>query len=189
MLKRFIAMITLCAVPCLSASTGSSQVFELEDQLVLKAALESRCQSTGTYAVLSSTAAGPRADDDMGADESGAFQDLKLRNGSTAALPAALSCAGVRLHDRGAIDRLFGLASASEEGVSLDERWKKFYASFPGAHGWMTLSLPGYSSDRDIALVYVAHYCGSLCGGGAYVYLRRVEGQWKVIISIPTWVS
>lgn len=190
MFKRFIASIALCAM-LLSwvRAASAAPAFELEDELVLKAALYSQCQSAEGYVLLLPTATGPRADDDPRADESGAFQDLKRRNSTTTALPANPSCPGVRLDEGGEIDRLFGHGSAMPEIVPLDARWKKFYESFPGTKGWMTLSLPGYSPDREIALVYITHYCGILCGGGAYVYLHRVGRQWKVIVTIPTWVS
>jgi hypothetical protein len=29
------------------------------------------------------------------------------------------------------------------------------------------------------AMVYMAHSCGSLCGGGTYHLLEKVEGVWR----------
>lgn len=191
MLKRFAAVIAFLAWPCLSIQAGSSvQVIDHEDELVLKAALHSQCRSDKGYVLLSSMAAAPKAGDDLGgADESGAFDDLKRRNGSEAALPADLSCEGVRVHDEREIQHFFDRDSMPAEEMSADGVWKRFFESFPGSRGWMALSLPGYSPDRAIALVYIAHYCGNLCGSGSYVYLRRIEGQWRVLFSFPTWIS
>lgn len=191
MLKRFIAIIALCVVPFLSARAGSThQASEREDALVLKAALHSQCESGKGFVLLSSMAAAPRTGDDIGdADESGAFDDLKRRNSSVTALPEGLSCKAVRLREEREIKVFFEQDSVSAEELPVDDAWKRLYESFPGAKGWMTLSLPGYSPDGAIALVYVARYCGSLCGGGSYVYLRRTDGGWKVLFSFPTWVS
>lgn len=154
------------------------------------AALSSQCQSKDGYVLLSTTTVTPRETDDMGkADESGAFEDLKRRNGSAASLPEGLSCQGARLHDQQEIQRFFDRDAVSVSAMPLDAAWKKLYESFPGATGWMSVSLPGYAPSRDIAVVYVAHHCGSLCGEGSYVYLRRTDSRWRVIVRFPIWVS
>lgn len=191
MLKRLIAIITFLVLPCLSAQAGPvTQTPQREDATVLRAALHLQCQAEDGYVLLSSTTVAPRETDDMGeADESGAFEDLKRRNGSTASLPESLACKGARLHREQEILRFFDQESMSDGKVSLDEAWKKLFESFPGATGWTSVSLPGYSPDGDIAVVYVAHHCGSLCGQGTYVYLRRANSQWKVLIRFPVWVS
>jgi hypothetical protein len=71
----------------------------------------------------------------------------------------------------------------------VQHNWERLYAAFPGATGWMSLSLPGYAITGDIAVVYVALYCGSLCGQGRYVYLQRIHGHWRVLVRVPVWVS
>lgn len=191
MLKRLVVVITFLALPFLSAQAGSAaQASQQEDVLVLRAVLYSQCQSTDGYALLSSTAVAPRETDDMGdADESGAFKDLKRRNRSTASLPEGLSCQGASMHDEQEIQRFFDRDSLSAGKMSLDAAWKKLFESFPEATGWMSVSLPGYTASRDIAVVYVAHHCGSLCGQGSYVYLHRSGGEWKVVVRFPIWVS
>lgn len=188
MIKRSVALFTLMVLPCLPSLAGSLvQAVRQEDMAVLQVALVSVCQMKNGYVVLSSATAAPRAEDDMGdADESGAFSDLKRRNGSAVLLPEVLACKGAKLIREKDIQRIFDQTSTQ---ASLDEAWKKFHKSFPGATGWTSVSLPGYSPDGEIAVVYMSYYCGTLCGGGSYVYLRRVKGKWKVLVNFPGWVS
>jgi hypothetical protein len=42
------------------------------------------------------------------------------------------------------------------------------------------VSTVGFSREGTRALVYVGHDCGSLCGGGQYHLLVKVDGQWQV---------
>jgi len=191
MLKRFVVVFTFFALPCLSAQAGqTAEKFQREDAAVLRAALNSRCQTKDGYVLLSSTTVAPGEADEMGeADESGAFSDLKRRNGSAASLPESLACNGARLHREQEIQRFFVRDSMSVSKESLDEAWKKLFEAFPGATGWTSVSIPGYSPEGDIAVVYVAYHCGALCGHGSYVYLRRANDQWKVLVRSPVWVS
>jgi len=191
MLKRCIAVIAFTVFPCLSSLAGSPiPTAQQEDTAVLQAALTSLCQSKNGYVLLSSTTAAPRPADDMGdADQSGAYSDLERRNEAAALLPEDLACQGAKLVREQEIKRFFDHESNLANKVSLDEAWKKFYESFPGTTGWTSVSLPGYSPDGEIAIVYMAHYCGTLCGGGTYVYLRRIGGKWKMLVDFPGWVS
>lgn len=191
MLKHLAAVIVLLALPCHSVRADpAAKSSEREDAAVLRAALNSQCQSKEGYVLLSSTTVAPREDDDMGeVDESGAFADLKRRNGSSISLPESLACKGARLHREQEIRRFFDQDSMPAGKAPLDEGWKKLFEAFPGATGWTSVSLPGYSPDGDVAVVYVAHHCGSLCGQGMYVYLRRANDQWKVLVRFPAWVS
>jgi len=191
MLKRSVAVVALILLPYLSSLAGTPvQTVQQEDAAVLGVALNSLCQAKNGYVVLSSTTAAPRPADDMGdADQSGAYSDLERRNGVAVLLPEGLACQGAKLIRAQEIQRFFDHESNLANNISLDEAWKKFYESFPGASGWTSVSIPGYSPDGEIAVVYIAHYCGSLCGGGSYLYLRRVKGDWKVLVDFPGWVS
>lgn len=31
--------------------------------------------------------------------------------------------------------------------------------------------------------------CGSLCGGGEYFWLRKIDGKWRIVASTRGWVS
>ena len=69
-------------------------------------------------------------------------------------------------------------------------RWEAFRQKFPEARGFSTFSRVGLNADKTQALVYQAHSCGDLCGGGSYLLLVKVNGIWAIKGSIgPTWVS
>jgi hypothetical protein len=193
MLRRFIAVTLLSilsSLPTPAAQRPWPQDNAETDALVLKAVLRSQCLTENGYVLLSSMAISPRQQDDLGsADESGAVDDLKQRNSPAARLPAGIACKGVHVLDDRKIRQLFEQGPSSTGKASLDDAWKQFYASFPGATGWMELSLPGYGTGGDIATVYMSLHCGSLCGQGSYVYLHRVDGQWKVLVRFPIWTS
>jgi len=42
------------------------------------------------------------------------------------------------------------------------------------------VSAVGFNNDHTRALVYIAHYCGSLCGSGAYYLIMKQNGGWIV---------
>jgi hypothetical protein len=191
MLKRIVAVWTFLALSCLPVMAGlAAENFQKEDAAVLRAALHTQCQAKQGYVLLSSTTVAPEETYDMGEfDESGAFADLKHRNGPSVSLPEGVACNGARPHREQELQRFFDRKLVTSGKASLDEAWEKLYESFPGATGWMSVSLPGYSPKGDIAVVYTAHHCGSLCGQGFYVYLRRANGQWQVLVRFPVWVS
>ncbi|SFR86832.1 hypothetical protein SAMN05216570_0141 [Dyella sp. OK004] len=191
MFKRLIAIVMFCVLPYLSAQASEeSSVAQREDAPVLRAVLQSQCQSNNGYVILSSKAVAPGAAADIGgADESGAFDDLKRRNMSAVSLPGGLSCRGVQLREDKEIQAFSEPLHEVAGKISLGEGWKKMHESLPGATGWMSVSLPGYAPSRDVAVVYVVLHCGSLCGQGAYVYLHRINGQWKALVRFPVWVT
>jgi hypothetical protein len=56
--------------------------------------------------------------------------------------------------------------------------WDSFYDRYPQSGGLIHLSAVGFNADKTKALVYIAHYCGSLCGIESYVYLEKQGGKW-----------
>jgi hypothetical protein len=42
------------------------------------------------------------------------------------------------------------------------------------------VSAIGFDADRKRALVYAGHICGSLCAGGRYHVLVKMDGKWQV---------
>jgi hypothetical protein len=81
------------------------------------------------------------------------------------------------------IDDLF-----SKNGVGGG--WEKFYQKYPETRGYATFSRVGFNADKTQALVYQAHSCGGLCGGGTYRLLIKTNGVWTIKGSVgPTWVS
>ena len=42
-----------------------------------------------------------------------------------------------------------------------------------------TLDSVAFNADKTIAVVYMGHSCGSLCGGGTFYVLEKKDGIWK----------
>lgn len=57
--------------------------------------------------------------------------------------------------------------------------WPQFHAEHPNSVGWIELSAVGFNEDKTIAVVYVGHHCGGLCGGGGFSVLHKVDGKWR----------
>lgn len=51
------------------------------------------------------------------------------------------------------------------------------------------ISIPILSKDRQTAYVELSHFCGALCGNGSVLILKKIEGKWKVVEDIFTWIS
>jgi hypothetical protein len=72
------------------------------------------------------------------------------------------------------------------ELVDSDELNKTFYKSdemafekrHPKSGGVIALSAVGFNHDKTVAIVFMAHSCGSLCGGGEYYVLQKKDGKW-----------
>ncbi len=60
--------------------------------------------------------------------------------------------------------------------------WKSFYEKYPDSGGYNELSAVGFNSDKTVAVVYVAHFCGGLCGGGGFHVLEKKEGKFVVLV-------
>jgi hypothetical protein len=73
------------------------------------------------------------------------------------------------------------------------DRWPAFYERHPDSGGIVELSAVGFNAARTRAMVYVAHSCGDLCGGGSYHLLEKVNGKWDEAavpgVSTCMWVS
>jgi hypothetical protein len=61
--------------------------------------------------------------------------------------------------------------------------WSGFYERFPRSGGYTKLSAVGFDSAKQRAMVYVAHYCGMLCGGGKNHLLEKQGGVWREVVS------
>lgn len=62
--------------------------------------------------------------------------------------------------------------------ASESNGWKAFYQKHPDSGGWIAFSAVGFNADKTVAVVYVSHYCGSLCAGGKFYVLQKKEGTW-----------
>lgn len=85
------------------------------------------------------------------------------------------------LHRDFLIERPYELISADELKATFEQGlpgWKKFYDQHPDSGGWIELSAVGFNADKTIAVVYMGHSCGGLCGGGAFHVLQKRDGKW-----------
>jgi hypothetical protein len=62
-----------------------------------------------------------------------------------------------------------------------DAYWRAFYEAYPNSPGIIRLSRVGIGSGGTLALISVAHTCGTLCGSGRYLLLSKASGEWEVI--------
>jgi hypothetical protein len=72
------------------------------------------------------------------------------------------------------------------------EGWKNFYEKYPDSGGYNEVSAVGFNKDKTVAVVYVAHMCGGLCGGGSFHVLEKKDGKWQTLKWKGTecsWVS
>lgn len=56
--------------------------------------------------------------------------------------------------------------------------WEGFYKQFPNSGGLMELSAVGFNKGKTVAVVYMGHGCGGLCGGGGFHVLQKKDGKW-----------
>jgi hypothetical protein len=56
--------------------------------------------------------------------------------------------------------------------------WESFYKRRPNSGGWIGLSPVGFNADKTVAVVFMTHACGSLCGGGDFYVLQKKGGKW-----------
>jgi hypothetical protein len=68
----------------------------------------------------------------------------------------------------------------ADELKSLIQRagWEGFYQQYKHSGGWIELSAVGFNNDKTVAVVYMGHHCGPLCGGGGFHVLERKAGKW-----------
>ena len=70
----------------------------------------------------------------------------------------------------------------------VDEGWAEFNSKY--TNGFATYSVPLFSSDKTICIVYKAKRCGGLCGHGGTSVYKKVNGKWTFLKSIGMiWVS
>jgi hypothetical protein len=61
---------------------------------------------------------------------------------------------------------------------SVGGGWEEFYRLYPNSGGYIEFSAVGFNKDRTVAVVYMGHGCGGLCGGGEFHVLEKKEGEW-----------
>lgn len=51
------------------------------------------------------------------------------------------------------------------------------------------MTIPIFSADKQNAYVELDYECGGLCGSGQAIYLKKINGKWKIIVQWQTWIS
>lgn len=51
------------------------------------------------------------------------------------------------------------------------------------------MTIPVFSLDRQNAYVQLDYHCTGLCGSGRAIYLKKINGNWKIIQNWETWIS
>jgi len=70
--------------------------------------------------------------------------------------------------------------------------WGVFRAQYPNAKGILSVSAVGFDKAHQVAIVYVGHSCGLLCGGGSYEFLWREPDHWtrvRLNVNNCAWAS
>lgn len=58
--------------------------------------------------------------------------------------------------------------------------WEGLATRYPdSAHSYIVLSPVAFNADKSVAVVYMGHSCGNLCGGGTFHVLEKKDGLWK----------
>lgn len=57
------------------------------------------------------------------------------------------------------------------------------------SYNFYEMTIPIFSSDKQKAYVELNHYCGGLCGSGRSIFLKKINGKWKIIDKWTTWIS
>ncbi len=77
------------------------------------------------------------------------------------------------------IDIPYELISSAELTSTFEQGgWERFYAKYPDSGGLIELSAVGFNADKTVAVVYMGHSCGLLCGGGEFHVLQKRDGKW-----------
>jgi len=83
------------------------------------------------------------------------------------------SFAYVRSISQSELDELFSMNDSSTLSG-----WDKFYKKYQQSGGIVEISLPGFSSDKKIAIVYLRWQSHYLSGYGAYWIFRKKNEEW-----------
>jgi hypothetical protein len=88
------------------------------------------------------------------------------------------------------IEPKLSLPQRSTVRITSEQKYgsPEFQTKFPNNMGLVVLSGVGFNPSRSQAVFYVDHYCG-LCGGGAYIFMEKLNGHWRVRDVHGTWIS
>lgn len=179
---------------------GASEV--VEDEAVLRTVLGLHCiEGSGVEMILSSKPYAPQHTDPslmapFGGLSNSLIANLIARSRRAKSLPGNIECRNIRVVE----DRLITGAIRQPVKRSYDhpvaegsplpiKAGTAFRDMFPEATILARLSLPAYSSSRDVAVVYMYEECGGACMFERYFLLRKIGEEWRVILqeSYKVW--
>ena len=56
-------------------------------------------------------------------------------------------------------------------------------------YNYYEMTIPVFSKDNQKAYLELNHYCGYLCGSGKSIFLKKINGKWKIVDKWRTWIS
>jgi hypothetical protein len=88
------------------------------------------------------------------------------------------------------IESKFSLPGRAAVSVIAESEYSSpaFQEKFPRNMGLVVLSGVGFNPSKTQAVFYINHFCG-LCGGGRYVLMEKISGNWRVKDEHYTWIS
>lgn len=51
------------------------------------------------------------------------------------------------------------------------------------------MTIPIFSLDNQKAYIELGYHCGTLCGHGKAIYLKKLNGKWIIVKKFGTWIS
>ena len=57
------------------------------------------------------------------------------------------------------------------------------------SYNYYEMTIPVFSKDNQNAYLELNHYCGYLCGSGKSIYLKKLNGKWRIVDKWRTWIS
>jgi hypothetical protein len=76
------------------------------------------------------------------------------------------------------------------EKINLTTKEKEINKKKIGeSYNFYEMTTPIFSSDNQKAYLELNHYCGGLCGSGKSIFLKKINGKWKIIDKWGTWIS
>jgi hypothetical protein len=83
------------------------------------------------------------------------------------------------LQPKFSIELPYEFVTTGEFQTTLDATgWEGFYSKYPKSGGLIEFSAVGFNGDKTVAVVYIGHLCGTLCGGGTFHVLEKKDGKW-----------
>lgn len=82
------------------------------------------------------------------------------------------------------IETPYQLIMAEQLNTKSNAGWEEFGRRYPDSRGWIELSAVGFNNEKTVAVVYMGHHCGPLCGGGGFHVLKKKAGRW---VELKEW--